>query len=93
MVHLISCVLRVNQVLKQFCKVYHSRPECVYVCVCVPLASESSETVKDIAKLGTVTASVTRMHHELIILTLTFIQGHTYQNHENNNSLIISETI
>ena len=46
------------------------------VCVCVTLASDSSETVEVvIVKLGTVTASVTRMHHVLIILTLTFIQG------------------
>ena len=39
------------------------------------LASDSSETVEDI-KLGTVTASGMRMHRVLIILTLTFIQGH-----------------
>ena len=31
-----------------------------------------------------VIASDMRMHHMLIILTLTFIQGHTDQNHENN---------
>ena len=48
-------------------------------------ASDSSETVEIlIVKLGTVTASDVRMHHVLIILTLTFIQGHTDQNHENN---------
>ena len=37
-----------------------------------------------------------RMHHVLIIFTLTFIQGHILiidQNHENNQMLIISETI
>ena len=39
-----------------------------------------------------VTASDTGMHRMLIILTLTFIQGHTDQNHE-NKYLIISETI
>ena len=36
------------------------------------------------AILGTVTASGMRMHHVLILLTLTFIQGHTYLNNENN---------
>ena len=40
----------------------------------------------------TVTASVTRIY-VLIILTVTFIQGHTDLNHENNKWLIISETI
>ena len=29
----------------------------------------------------------------LIILTLTFIEGHKYLNHENNKGLIISETV
>ena len=33
------------------------------------------------------------MHHMLIWLTLTFIQGHTDQNYENTKCLIISETI
>ena len=33
------------------------------------------------------------MHHVLIILTLTFIQGHIYLNHENNKCVVISETI
>ena len=33
------------------------------------------------------------MHHVLMILTLTFIQGHTDRNHEYNTCLIISETI
>ena len=32
------------------------------------------------------------MHHVLIILTLTFIQGHTICSHENDKCLIISET-
>ena len=32
------------------------------------------------------------MHHVLIILTLTFIQGNTDFNHENNKCFIISET-
>ena len=40
-----------------------------------------------------VAASDMLMHHMLIILTLTFIQGHTDLDHENNKCLIISETI
>ena len=32
-------------------------------------------------------------HHVLIVLTLTFIQGHTHLDHENDKCLIISETI
>ena len=39
------------------------------------------------------TASDMVMHHVLIILTLTFSQGHTDRNHENNKGLIISETV
>ena len=63
------------------------------VCMCVSLANDSSETIEVIIiKLGTVTASDTLMHHILIILTLTLIQGHTDLNHENINCLIISET-
>ena len=34
-----------------------------------------------------------RMHHVLIILTLTFIQDHTDLSHEKSKCLIISETI
>ena len=33
------------------------------------------------------------MHHVLNILAMTFIQGHTDLNHENNKCLIISENI
>ena len=56
---------------------------CVSVCVCVFIASDSSETVEVIiVKLGTVTASDMSMHHVLIILTLTFVQGHADRNHE-----------
>ena len=59
--------------------------------VCVS-ASDSLETIEVIIiKRGTVTASDMRMHHVLIILTLTFIQGHTDFNHKNNKCLIISE--
>ena len=71
---------------------------CVCTCmragVCVPLASESSETIEvTIIKLGTVTASDMLMYHVLIILTSTFIQGHTDLNNENSKCLIIAETI
>ena len=70
---------------------------CVSVCllVCLPLASDSSETLVQviIVKMGTVTASDMGMHHVLIIviLTLTFIHSHTYLNHEINKCLIISQ--
>ena len=66
----------------------------VCVCVCVSFASDSSGTVKVIiVKLGAVTASDTKMHSALAILTLTFIPGHTYLHHGNNKCLIVSETI
>ena len=60
------------------------------LCVCVrafkwcpsQAVIPQSRTVEiTIVKLGTVTASYVRMHHVLIILTLTFIQGHTYLSH------------
>ena len=71
------------------------------MCVCVggeggevSLASDSSETIAVIIiKLGSVTASDMGMHRVFIILTLTFIQGHTDRNHENNKCLIIPETV
>ena len=77
---------------------------CVRTCVracgreggraCVSLASDSSETIEVIiVELGTVTASYMRMHHVLIVLTLTFIQGHPARNRENTKCLIISDTI
>ena len=69
----------------------------VCVCVCVFLASYSSETVEVvIIKLGMVTALDTWygiMHYVLIKLALAFIQGHTDLNHENNKRSIISETV
>ena len=73
-------------------------PVSVCLCVCVrvslSLRSDSSETVEaTIIKLGTVSPSDMRMHHMLIMLTLTFIQGHTDVNHEKNKCFIISETI
>ena len=63
---------------------------CVCVCVCPSQAQASSKF-----KLSMVTASdmVNIMHHMLIILTLTFIQGHTDLNRENNKCSIISETV
>ena len=65
---------------------------CVCVFVCVSLTNDSSETVEVIIiNLGTVAASDMRLHHVLIILTLTLIQGHTDQNHENNKCLIIQK--
>ena len=58
---------------------------CVCVCVCqsvcvslVTYVSDSSETIiikVIIIKLGTVATSDMMMHHLLIVLTLTFIQG------------------
>ena len=67
---------------------------CLCVCMCVSLASDFSETVAVIiVKLGMVTASNMIMHRVLIILAMTLIQGHTDLKHENNECLIISETI
>ncbi|MCK5920367.1 MAG: hypothetical protein KAG66_05465, partial [Methylococcales bacterium] len=52
------------------------------------------ETVEAIIiKLATVTASDMIMHRVLIMLTLTFIQGRTDLNRENNKCSIISETV
>ena len=66
----------------------------MFVCVYVSLASDSSETVEVIIiKLGKVTALDMRMHHVFVILTLTFISGHTEFNCENKIVLIISETV
>ena len=68
---------------------------CQYVCLCVCVPRkrfvDTIETI--IINFGTVTASDVLVLHELIVLTLTFIQGHTYLNHGNNECLIISETI
>ena len=62
--------------------------------MCVSLISDSSKTVEVIIiRLGTVTASDILMHDMLIILTLTFIQGHTALNRENNKCLISSENV
>ena len=64
------------------------------MCVCVSLASDSSETIEVIIiKLGMITASDMVLHHVFIILTVSFIQGHTYLNHEYNKCSMISKTI
>ena len=64
------------------------------MCVCLSVTSHISETGEAIAiKFDTVAASDMEMHHVLIILTLTFMQGHTDLNHENNKCLIILETV
>ena len=54
-----------------------SRSVCLYLClsVCLSLTTDSPETIKVIIKLGTVIVSDMTMHHMLIILTVTFIQG------------------
>ena len=59
---------------------------CVSVCVSVFLASDYLETVEvTIVNLGMVTASDMGIQHVLIILTSTFIQGHTDLNREKIN--------
>ena len=58
---------------------------CVYVCV-------PHKRFLIIITLGMETASDMGIYHVLIILTLTFIQGKSDLNHENNKCLIISET-
>ena len=64
---------------------------CVCLCVCMSCSSDFWEVVVEviIIQLGTVTASDMRMHHMLIMLTATFIQSHTDDNHENNKCLIL----
>ena len=57
--------------------------------MCVFLGSVCPSQVITV-QLGMVTALDTGVHHVLIILTLAFIQGHTYLNHDNNKCLIIS---
>ena len=64
------------------------------MCVCPSQVISQSLSRKRLShqyhiKLGTVTASDMLMQHMLIILILTFIQGHTDLNHGNNKCLII----
>ena len=68
---------------------------CLSVClsVCVPHKRFLGTVEVIIVKLSTVTASDMPMHRVVIILTLTFIQGHTELNREHNKCLIISEII
>ena len=48
------------------------------VCLCLSLASDSSETVNaKIIKIGMVTASDMKMHHVSNVLTSILIQGQT----------------
>ena len=55
---------------------------------------DSPETINVIIiNLGMVIASDMVMHHMLIILTLTFVQGCTDLKHANNKCSIISETV
>ena len=69
--------------------------ESVSVYVSVPrIASDSSESIEvTIIQHDTVTATYIRVHHVSICFTLTFVQGHTYLNHENNKGSITSETV
>ena len=61
--------------------------------VCLRFASQILENIEAIAiKFDTMTASVMKMYYISIILTLTFTQGHTRLNHENNKCSIISNT-
>ena len=64
------------------------RPKCVCMCVCVCVCLSVCPRARArvcvcvcmfviIIKLGTVTTSEMRMRHVLMILILTFIQGHT----------------
>ena len=68
---------------------------CLRVCVCVsPSQAIPRKLFKSSSsRLDTLAVWVTRTHRVLIILTLTFIQGHADINHEHNTCLIISETI
>ena len=62
---------------------------CLSVCPSQVIPRKAVEVI--IINLSMVTASDMRVHHELIILTMTFIQDHTDHNHENNQGLIISK--
>ena len=62
----------------KYCNYYYYYYYYLYLSVCLSLASDSLETVQVIIiQFGTVTIPQT-WYHALIILTLTFIQGHTY---------------
>ena len=65
---------------------------CVFVCVCVCVSVASDSETLEIIQHQTWHGNCL-MHHVLIILTLTFIQGHTDLNRENNKCSIISESV
>ena len=71
----------------------HRRDHVFHLCVsvCCQIYVGYSEVIT--IKFDTVTASFTRMHHMLTILTLTLIHGHTDLNHENNEGWNILETV
>ena len=62
------------------------------LCVCESLTGDAPETIEVII-IGMVRTSDMVMHHVLIILSLTFIQGHTILNDDNNKCSIISENV
>ena len=70
---------------------------CMRVClsVCLSFANHISKEPNETMAMtfDTMTASVTRMHYVLTILTLTFIQGRTDLTRESNKYSIISETV
>ena len=57
---------------------------CMCVCVCMCVRACVCTVQVTFVKLGMVTASDKGLHQVLIILTLSFIQGHTDLHHENN---------
>ena len=72
-------------------------PVCVCVCVCVGVRAcvcPSQVIAWKLLKSSSLNLEKLEMgmHQVLIILTLTFIQGHTYLDHTNNKCMIISET-
>ena len=89
----VSCHSRKRPLQKE----YLDDPECavcVCVCVCPSQAIPGPKTIEVIIiKVGRANASDMVMYHVLIILTLNFIQGHTYVNHENHKCSIISERV
>ena len=66
---------------------------CACVCVCVPRKRFFGNCHHHHQTWHGITASDMVMHHMLIILTLTFIHGHTDLNHENNKCSIMSEIV
>ena len=67
---------------------------CVSVCLCVCSSQAIPRKFEVIIiNIGTVTASDMKLHHMLMILTLTFVHHHTDLNHENNKCSIVSETV